>query len=359
MSTTEFYATKPSLTEARGIPRPPVIANGALDPVSATGPVGSAPPRGRPGRDGVRPSRPPRVPRHLHHAGSGRGVRTPSPALQRREGLRGPAPSGPEGVPARRPPVSRDARRHGPQLRRGARVPRSSRCRHRRAAFGGERPGLHRSRTGCRSGAQRDAQPPPDDHAPRRHRRARVRRLPGWRPSRRGQGPGQRARALVPRLVRPMGPQAPAARAVADLPGRVRPGEHFRAFPLSDWTELDVWQYIEREQISLPSIYFAHRRPIIERDGMLLAVSQWVEPAPGEVVEEATVRFRTVGDATCTGAVRSTATTLDRSSRKWRSRGSLSAAPPGLTIASRRPPWRTGSVRGTSDPWGAPRSPSQ
>jgi sulfate adenylyltransferase subunit 2 len=90
----------------------------------------------------------------------------------------------------------------------------------------------------------------------------------------------------------------------------VRPGEHFRAFPLSDWTELDVWEYIAREGIELPSIYFAHRRPVVERDGMLLAVSEWVEPRPGELVEEATVRFRTVGDATCTGAVRSTATTL-------------------------------------------------
>jgi sulfate adenylyltransferase subunit 2 len=91
----------------------------------------------------------------------------------------------------------------------------------------------------------------------------------------------------------------------------VRPGEHFRAFPLSDWTELDVWQYIAREGIELPSIYFAHRRPVIERDGMLLALSEWVQPRPGEHVEEATVRFRTVGDATCTGAVRSTATTLE------------------------------------------------
>ena len=90
----------------------------------------------------------------------------------------------------------------------------------------------------------------------------------------------------------------------------LRPGEHFRAFPLSDWTELDVWQYIAREGIELPSIYYAHRRPVVERDGMLLAVSEWVSPGPGEEVEEATVRFRTVGDATCTGAVRSSAATV-------------------------------------------------
>ncbi|MCK4178082.1 sulfate adenylyltransferase subunit CysD [Aciditerrimonas ferrireducens] len=92
--------------------------------------------------------------------------------------------------------------------------------------------------------------------------------------------------------------------------GRVRPGEHLRAFPLSDWTELDVWRYIEREGLDLPSIYFAHRRAVVERDGMLLAVSPWVQPRPGEVVEEASVRFRTVGDATCTGAVRSLAATV-------------------------------------------------
>ncbi len=89
--------------------------------------------------------------------------------------------------------------------------------------------------------------------------------------------------------------------------GRVRTGEHVRAFPLSDWTELDIWQYIEREVIALPPIYFAHRRPVVERNGMLLAVSEWVSPAPDEVAQDITVRFRTVGDATCTGAVRSSA----------------------------------------------------
>ena len=92
--------------------------------------------------------------------------------------------------------------------------------------------------------------------------------------------------------------------------GRVLPGEHVRAFPLSDWTELDIWQYIAREQIELAPIYFSHRRPVVQRDGMLLALGEWVTPEPGEVVEEARVRFRTVGDATCTGAVRSEATTL-------------------------------------------------
>jgi sulfate adenylyltransferase subunit 2 len=93
--------------------------------------------------------------------------------------------------------------------------------------------------------------------------------------------------------------------------GRVLPGEHVRAFPLSDWTELDIWRYIAREGIELAPIYFAHRRRVVERDGMLLALSEWVQPTGGETVEDASVRFRTVGDATCTGAIRSDAVSLD------------------------------------------------
>jgi sulfate adenylyltransferase subunit 2 len=93
--------------------------------------------------------------------------------------------------------------------------------------------------------------------------------------------------------------------------GKVNPGEHVRAFPLSDWTELDIWNYIAREKMDLPTIYFAHERDVIRRDNMWLAVGPFVEPAPHETVERRTVRFRTVGDANCTGAVDSTAATLD------------------------------------------------
>ncbi|HEY1466880.1 MAG TPA: sulfate adenylyltransferase subunit CysD [Acidimicrobiales bacterium] len=93
--------------------------------------------------------------------------------------------------------------------------------------------------------------------------------------------------------------------------GQVQAGESLRAFPLSDWTELDIWQYIGRESIELPSIYYAHKRSVIERDGMLLAESDWVKPRPGESAMTETVRFRTVGDATCTGAVMSEADTVD------------------------------------------------
>jgi sulfate adenylyltransferase subunit 2 len=93
--------------------------------------------------------------------------------------------------------------------------------------------------------------------------------------------------------------------------GRHRPGEHVRVFPLSNWTELDVWRYIKRERIELPSIYYAHRRPVVKRDGMWLTPGPWLVRAPGENVEELTVRFRTVGDASCTGAVESDAADID------------------------------------------------
>jgi sulfate adenylyltransferase subunit 2 len=93
--------------------------------------------------------------------------------------------------------------------------------------------------------------------------------------------------------------------------GRHRPGEHIRVFPLSNWTELDIWRYIAAENIELPSIYYAHRRRVIERDGMLLADTPFVTPFPHEEIVEQMVRFRTVGDASCTGAVASRATTID------------------------------------------------
>jgi sulfate adenylyltransferase subunit 2 len=92
--------------------------------------------------------------------------------------------------------------------------------------------------------------------------------------------------------------------------GRIRKGEHVRVFPISNWTELDVWQYIATEQLEVPSIYYAHKRQVFERDGMLYAFSRYVELIDGEHPFEESVRYRTVGDMTCTGAVRSTATEL-------------------------------------------------
>jgi sulfate adenylyltransferase subunit 2 len=93
--------------------------------------------------------------------------------------------------------------------------------------------------------------------------------------------------------------------------GRVRRGEHLRVFPLSNWTELDVWQYIAIEDIPLPSIYFAHHRDVFERDGMLYASNEFMKLVPGERIQNQVVRFRTIGDMTCTGAVASDARTLE------------------------------------------------
>ena len=93
--------------------------------------------------------------------------------------------------------------------------------------------------------------------------------------------------------------------------GRKHPGEHFRVFPLSNWTEMDVWQYIAQEGLEIPSIYFTHRRQVVNRSGMLLAQSPYITLLGGEAYEERQVRFRTVGDMTCTGAVESDAASLE------------------------------------------------
>ena len=94
--------------------------------------------------------------------------------------------------------------------------------------------------------------------------------------------------------------------------GRHLKGENIRVFPLSNWTELDIWSYIRDENIELPHLYYAHRRSVLERDGMLLAAdTRFIQPLPGEQIFEATVRFRTIGDATCTGCVESDAATSD------------------------------------------------
>ncbi len=87
--------------------------------------------------------------------------------------------------------------------------------------------------------------------------------------------------------------------------------EHFRVFPLSNWTEMDIWQYIQLHQIEIPSLYFAHKREVLMRDGNWLAAMDVVNPQPGETIESRIVRFRTIGDITCTGAVESEASTLD------------------------------------------------
>ncbi len=93
--------------------------------------------------------------------------------------------------------------------------------------------------------------------------------------------------------------------------GRIAPGEHMRVFPLSNWTELDVWLYIRSERVAVPTLYLAHDRQVVDRQGTLLAVTEHLTLLPGETPATRRVRFRTVGDVTCTGAVESTAETLD------------------------------------------------
>ncbi|MDQ8179705.1 sulfate adenylyltransferase subunit CysD [Pelagicoccus sp. SDUM812005] len=94
--------------------------------------------------------------------------------------------------------------------------------------------------------------------------------------------------------------------------GRMAHGEHFRVFPLSNWTEMDVWQYMKAENIELPSLYYSHERDVVIRNGTILAVSEFVQPRDGEKVEKKRIRFRTMGDATITGAVESDADTMDK-----------------------------------------------
>ena len=93
--------------------------------------------------------------------------------------------------------------------------------------------------------------------------------------------------------------------------GRKNVGEHFRAFPISNWTEMDIWQYILNEKIELPSLYFSHQRDVFERDGTLLSKTDFIQTKENEIVENRTIRFRTIGDATCTGAVPSEATSIE------------------------------------------------
>lgn len=107
-----------------------------------------------------------------------------------------------------------------------------------------------------------------------------------------------------------MGPEGAAPRVWNLYNGRHHKGEHIRVFPLSNWTEFDIWSYIGAEKVKLPSIYFAHPRKVFKRDGMLLAVHRHLQPRADEKVFETSVRFRTVGDVTCTGCVESEAATV-------------------------------------------------
>ena len=120
-------------------------------------------------------------------------------------------------------------------------------------------------------------------------------------------------------------------------------------FPLSNWTELDVWHYIWREDLEIPSIYFAHQRQVFERDGILLADSSYVTRGEDEQLYDASVRYRTVGDMTCTGAVESTAATIPDVITEIAATRITERGRPAPTTAPARRRWKTASERATSD----------
>jgi sulfate adenylyltransferase subunit 2 len=124
--------------------------------------------------------------------------------------------------------------------------------------------------------------------------------------------------------------------------------EHIRVFPISNWTELDVWDYIAREKLEIPSIYFAHTRPVFERDGILLADCPFISRGDDEPVFEASVRYRTVGDMTCTGAVRSTAATVSEVIAEVAVTRITERGQTGPMTVPARLPWKTASGKDTS-----------
>ena len=156
------------------------------------------------------------------------------------------------------------------------------------------------------------AQPAADRHPAARHPGEQVRRRVRRRPARRGEGPGQGRVFSFRDEFGQWDPKAQRPELWNLYNGRHRKGEHIRVFPLSNWTEYDIWAYIGAEDIPLPAIYYAHTRPVFQRDGMLLAVHEFMQPSDGEEVFETSVRFRTVGDVTCTGCVESTAATVEQ-----------------------------------------------
>ena len=210
-------------------------------------------------------------------------------------------------------PVPRAARRHGPQLPRGARVPRPPRRGDRRAADRRQGRGLDRA-PGARARSGTPSKP-----GTSRNRLQTVTLLDAIEHGRfdaafggaRRDEERARAKERIFSFRDDFGqwdPRAQRPELWNLYNGRIRRGEHVRVFPLSNWTELDVWHYIQQEELELPSIYFAHEREVFEHDGMLYAVSEYVEPSSEPFTES--VRYRTVGDMTITGAVRSSATVV-------------------------------------------------
>ena len=157
------------------------------------------------------------------------------------------------------------------------------------------------------------AQPAADADAAARHRRGSGTTPSSVGPAgtRRRHGPRSASSASATSSASGTPRTSAPSCGTSTTPG-INKGEHIRVFPLSNWTELDVWNYIQAEGIDVPPIYFAHRRQVFQRDGMLMAVTQHLSPDPDEQVFEEVVRFRTVGDADCTGCVESMAETIDQ-----------------------------------------------
>ena len=222
-------------------------------------------------------------------------------------------------------------------------IERARRAADRRLGAGGDR-------RRAREGGGPVAQPAADRGAARGDRGAALRRRVRRRPPRRGARPREGARVLVPRRVRPVGPARPAARGLEPLQRpRPRAASSVRVFPLSNWTELDVWHYIQREELELPSIYFAHERRVFERDGMLLAESEWLEPERrrGGLRDEGPLPHGRRHDRDRRGAQRGDRP-RGRDRRDRRPPPSPSAARRAPTTASPPPRWKTASARATS-----------
>ena len=248
-------------------------------------------------------------------------AKIPFPVLQVDTGLRlprGPVLPRPLGQPARRPPDRRQRR------------------------------GGHRKRRGRRR-RQDQPQPHADRHPAQRPRGGRLHRRLRWRPARRGEGPRQGARLLPPRRVRPVGPEDAAPRAVEPLQRPPARGRAHADLPDLNWTELDIWDYLGREDVELPRSTSPTSAGSSSATACCSPRATSTRPAPGETVEERTVRFRTVGDLTLTGCVESTADTIDEIIDEIAIASSPSAARPVATTASPRRPWRTGRRRATSD----------
>ena len=209
-----------------------------------------------------------------------RRARAPRAAVQRRQGLGRAARAGREGVRAAADAVPGAARRHRPQLPRGDRLPRPPPAAGRAQADRRLGPGVDRRRARDRGLPRRVAQPAADDHPARRAggRYASTPRSVAPAATRSARGPRSGCSPSATSSASGI-PRAQRAEPWALYNARIRPGENIRVFPLSNWTELDVWRYIASEGLDLPSIYFAHQRRVIERDGILLAESEWVSRA--------------------------------------------------------------------------------